>query len=154
MTRSMQQSIRIRSKASAVWAAIVDPATIERWMRGVQVESTWEPGSAITFAHTSQGHAYEDRGTVLAFEPERLLRYNHWSVLSHLPDSEAARTVVTLILTPAGDETDVEVTHDNLRGKAAFGHARFFWRNALVDIRNIVERGTSSADRRSARTNE
>jgi hypothetical protein len=77
-----------------------------------------------------------------------MLRYNHWSVLSHVPDSEATRTVVTLILTPADEETDVEVIHDNLRGKAAFGHARFFWRNALVDIRSIVESGPDSADQR------
>jgi uncharacterized protein YndB with AHSA1/START domain len=147
MTHSVQQSIRIQAKASAVWAAVVDPGTMTRWMRGVQVKSTWEPGSAITFAHTSRGQAYEDRGTVLAFEPERLLRYNHWSVLSHLPDSGSTRTVITLELTPAGEETDLAVAHDNLRGKAAFGHARFFWRNALADIRTIVENGTKSANR-------
>jgi len=151
MTHSVQQSIRIQAKATAVWAAVVDPGTIARWMRGVQVESTWAPGSTITFAHTSQGRAYEERGTVLAFEPARLLRYNHWSVLSHLPDSETTRTVITLKLTPAGEETDLAVTHDNLRGKAAFGHARFFWRNALADIRKIVESGTSPANRISAR---
>ena len=108
-------------------------------MRDVRLESTWVPGSVIRFAHTSRGTTYEDRGTVLAFQPERLLRYNHWSVLSHLPDTENTRTVITLTLTPAGDETDLEVTHDNLQGKAAIGHARFFWRNALVDVKDIAE---------------
>jgi uncharacterized protein YndB with AHSA1/START domain len=145
MNRSVQQSIRIRAKPSVVWATLINPGTVSRWMRGVQMESTWVPGGAITFAHTSQGRAYEDRGTVLAFEPERLLRYNHWSALSHRPDSETARTVITIALTPAGDETHLEVTHDNLHGKAAFGHARFFWRYALADIRTIAE-GVTALD--------
>ncbi len=80
---------------------------------------------------------YQARGTVLACEPERRLRYNHWSALSRLRDSEEARTVITL--QPNGDETDLEVCHDNLASYAAFGHARFFWRNALQDLKGIAE---------------
>jgi hypothetical protein len=115
-------------------------------MGGVTQKSTWEPGSAITFTHTSAGRVHDDRGTVLAFEPERLLRYNHWSALSHLPDSETTRTVITLALTPMRGETDLAVTHDNLRGKAALGHARFFWRNALADIKALAESVASSPE--------
>lgn len=78
-------------------------------------------------------------GTVLACEPERLLRYNHWSALSRLPDSEDTRTVITITLQPNGDDTDLEVCRDNLASDAAFGHARIFWRNALHDVKRIAE---------------
>jgi hypothetical protein len=48
------------------------------------------------------------------------------------------RTVVTLTLTPEGDAaTMLEVQHDNLSGEETFGHARFFWRNALADVKRI-----------------
>ncbi|MPZ19954.1 MAG: hypothetical protein GEV06_18870 [Luteitalea sp.] len=139
-TRSVQQAIRIRAKPSEVWSSLVAPAKLARWMGGTQVDSTWEPGSAMTFTWTVRGRPLRDRGTVLACEPARLLRYNHWSVISRLPDSDETRTVITLTLTPEGDETSLEVSHENLASDEAFGHARFFWRNALPDVKNIVER--------------
>jgi uncharacterized protein YndB with AHSA1/START domain len=143
MTRSVQDSIRIRAKPRTVWATLVDPNRIVRWMGGAHVESTWRPGSAIALTGTFHGRSYEDRGTVLACEPERRLRYNHWSALSRLPDSEDTRTVITLTLQADGDETDLEVRHDNLAGHAAFGHARFFWRNALHDLKRVAESESS-----------
>jgi uncharacterized protein YndB with AHSA1/START domain len=139
IVQSVQQTIRIRAKPSDVWNALVNPASLERWMSGARVDASCEPGSPITFTGMLHGRPYHDRGTVLRCDPERLLRFNHWSVLSHLPDSEPTRTIISFTLTPEGAETDLEVKHDNLRGKAAYGHARFFWRNALPEIRSIAE---------------
>jgi uncharacterized protein YndB with AHSA1/START domain len=143
MATSVRQSVRIRAKRSVVWATLVDPSKIVRWMGGAHVESTWHPGDAISFAGTFHDRPYQDRGTVLACDPERLLRYSHWSALSRLPDSKGTRAVVTLTLQPNGDETDLEVRHDNLSSYAALGHARFFWRNALNDVKDIAESESS-----------
>jgi uncharacterized protein YndB with AHSA1/START domain len=112
-------------------------------MGGAHVESMWQPGSAISFTGSLHGHPYHDRGTVLACEPERLLRYSHWSALSRRDDSEHTRTVITLTLTPQADETRLEIGHDNLTAKPAIGHARFFWRNALNDVKRIAENAGS-----------
>jgi uncharacterized protein YndB with AHSA1/START domain len=123
-----------------VWATLLDAATIGRWMGGAHVVSTWEPGSAIAFTGTLNGRPYQDRGTVLLCEPERQLRYNHWSSWSHRRDSEETRTIITLTLTPEGDEaTILEVQHDNLTTEETIGHARFFWRNALADVKAIAQ---------------
>jgi uncharacterized protein YndB with AHSA1/START domain len=122
-----------------VWNTVVEPKTIARWMLGAEVGATWQPGSAIAFTGELHGHPYRDRGTVLACEPPRLLRYNHWSELSRRRDSDETRSVITLTLTAEGDETTLDVQHDNLLGTPAWGHARFFWRNALHDIKNIAE---------------
>ena len=139
MAKSVQHSIRIRAKPSVVWDTLLDPTKIARWMGGAHVESTWHPGDTISFTGTFHERPYQDRGTVLACDPERVLRYSHWSALSRLPDSDATRTVITLTLQPEDDETDLEVRHDNLSSDAAFGHARFFWRNALHDLKGIGE---------------
>jgi uncharacterized protein YndB with AHSA1/START domain len=142
--RSVQLSIRIRAKASVVWATLLDPTKIARWMGGAQVESTWEPSSPITFTGTLNKRRYQDRGTVLSCEPERVLRYNHWSSWS-----AGTRTVITLTITPEGDaETVLAVRHDNLTSEEAFGHARFFWRNALADVKDMAERAGLDSVRR------
>jgi uncharacterized protein YndB with AHSA1/START domain len=137
-TRSVQQSIRIRATPNVVWTTFLDASKIAQWMGGARVESRWEPGTEISFTGTFQGRPYHDRGTVRAFEPERVLRYSHWSALSRLPDSEKTRTIVTLTLTPNGIDTDLEVHHDSLASYPAFGHARFFWRNALTDVNGLL----------------
>jgi hypothetical protein len=108
-------------------------------MGGAHVESTWQPGNVVSFVGVFHGRSYQDRGTILACEPERLLRCNHWSALSRLQGSEKTRTVITFTLTPTADETDLHVCHENLASYSASGHARFFWRNALNDLRGIAE---------------
>src|SRR5687768_3026573 len=135
-TRSVQSSIRIRAKPSVVWAILLDTAAIARWMGGAHVESSWEPGNTITFTGTLNKRPYRDSGTVLVCQPERMLRYNHWSSWSRQRDSEDTRTVVTFTLTPEGEtETVLAVQNDNLTSEETFGHARFFWKNALTDVK-------------------
>jgi uncharacterized protein YndB with AHSA1/START domain len=141
--QSVQQTIRIRATPEKVWNALIHP---EPWMGNAKVESTWTAGAPIAFTGTLHGHPYQDRGTVLACEPARFLRYNHWSGLSHVPDSDRTRSVISFALRPDGQDTILEVNHENLRGKAAFGHARFFWRNALVDMKTIAESGNADVE--------
>jgi hypothetical protein len=33
----------------------------------------------------------------------------------------------------------LELQHDNLTSDETFGHARFFWRNALNDVKDFAE---------------
>jgi Activator of Hsp90 ATPase homolog 1-like protein len=74
MATSVRQSVRIRAKPNVVWATLVDPAKMLQWMGGAHVESTWQPGDAISFTGPFHDRAFQDRGTVLACDPERLLR--------------------------------------------------------------------------------
>ncbi len=58
------------------------------------VTTEWEVGRPILFEGTWDRRKYLDRGTVLAFDPEKTLRYNMWSKLSRLPDTPENYTVV------------------------------------------------------------
>ncbi|MDP2345714.1 MAG: SRPBCC domain-containing protein [Deltaproteobacteria bacterium] len=87
----MQQRPRIIINAapSCVWEALTNPGQVKQWMgepeMGVELETSWVVGAPILvsgFHHTR----FENKGTVLRFEPPKLLRYTHLSSLSRLVD--------------------------------------------------------------------
>lgn len=137
--RATESSIHIRAHPAAVWATLVEPDRIVRWMAGARVETTWEPGSPIAITVILNGCTYRDRGTVLVFEKERLLRYDQWNAVSRRPDAPENRTVVTHTLMPDAQGTLLHVRHENLTAEASFEHARFFWRGALSAVKAIAE---------------
>jgi uncharacterized protein YndB with AHSA1/START domain len=135
------KSVEIVASTDRVWHALTEPDTIEKWMAGARVESTWEVGSDITFRGTMPNfnRKYEDHGTVLAIEPERLLRYSHWSQMSRLPDAPQNRTLVTFLLEPIEDKTQLTVRHENFHFEDEYKHANFFWNVALYMMKNQIE---------------
>ena len=47
--------------------------------------------------------------------------------------------MVTLTIEAAGGGTRVHVRHDNFHTDVDMKHARFFWRNALYDLKQLLE---------------
>lgn len=137
--RVIEKSVEIAAPPRDVWRALTEPELMARWMLGTRVESIWEPGAEIIFANEIHGRAYRDRGTVLAIEPGRLLRYSHWAEFSALSDVPEHRTLVTLELEWMGEKTRLSVRHEHFSSYEAYGHGNFFWGYALRDIQNIVE---------------
>src|SRR5688572_509040 len=91
-------TVNIAAARYQVWDALVTPAAIKQYMFGTNVESDWEVGSPITWKGEWQGRAYEDKGVVLQFKPERMLQYSHFSPLSGEPDIEENYHTVTIEL--------------------------------------------------------
>jgi len=79
-------SIAIEASGTDVWDALVNPATAKEYFFGAKVHSDWKEGSPITFTGEFNGNAYNEKGTILQYRPERLLQYSHWSDLEQLPD--------------------------------------------------------------------
>lgn len=69
--------VRIRAPIDRVWDTLTDPKKIEQWLNGAHVETTREIGSPITFRGTFIGKKYQDKGTVLKFEPGRIMQYTY-----------------------------------------------------------------------------
>ena len=78
----------IAAPVTTVWEAITTPHVIKRWFFGVDTETDWNEGSPIVHRGEYQGMPYEDRGTIVRFEPGRRLVHTHWSSVSGLPDSD------------------------------------------------------------------
>src|SRR5687767_14694031 len=86
-----------------VWDALVTPQTIKQYMFGTNVTSNWKEGSPITWKGEWQGRAYEDKGVILQFKPQKRLQFSHFSPLTGQPDKPENYHTVTIDLTPKGD---------------------------------------------------
>ena len=130
----------IAAPARAVWAALTDPDAIHEYMFGARVEAQWRVGGQITWRGEWQGTPYEDRGTVLALEPERLLQYTHFSPRAGVADEPQDYHTVTIQLRRHGGGIRVTLTQDNNPSEAARAHAERNWSSMLEALKRYVER--------------
>lgn len=134
-------STTIDAPAAVVWDAFVNPETIKRYMFGSEVTADWKEGGAISWKGEWQGTSYEDKGTILAFEPLRMLRYTHYSPLSGLPDEPESYHTVTVELTEEAGGTRVTLTQDNNATEEAKEHSERNWAMMLEGLKTVVVEG-------------
>ena len=72
--------IKIYAPSKKVWDALVNSGIIRQYMFNTNAISDRKEGSSIMWRGEWQGKPYEDRGVILRLEPERLLRYSHFSL--------------------------------------------------------------------------
>jgi uncharacterized protein YndB with AHSA1/START domain len=138
-------SISISRPAGAVWKALTDPDLIREYYLGATVTTDWRVGSPITWVGEWEGTSYEDKGEILAFEPEQRLRYSHWSPLSGTEDAPENRHVVELTLRKRDHSTEVTLTQSNLSGevtdadRASRDEYEATWTRMLEGLKRTVE---------------
>lgn len=138
MADSINLSTEIAASPAQVWQALTDPKLIKSYMMGAKVETDWEVGHPITWRGDYQGNAYEDKGEVKAFEPQKRLSVTHWSPLSKLPDTPDNYHTLTYDLAPAGKATKVTLTQENLTGVSP-EQAKKNWQPMLDGLKQTVE---------------
>ena len=141
MTYTAQTNVTINAPAAKVWDALVDPEIISQYLHGTQTITDWEVGKPIVWRGEWKGESYEDKGTVLAFEPHRLLKYSHWSPMSGGEDKPENYHDVTYELSERDDKTVLTFTQGNSHTQGeADNTVRSFWAPALQIIKDITER--------------
>src|SRR5579863_9467106 len=134
------KSITIEASAEAVWRALTDPALVEQYMHGTRMQTTWEIGSPITWSGEWKGKAYEDKGTVLAVEPAKLLRTTHWSPMGGSEDKPENYHTVTYELAAYGDQTVLTVEQsNNATREEADAMAENNWGPVLEALKTVAE---------------
>ncbi|MCU1443153.1 MAG: activator of ATPase 1 family protein [Cryobacterium sp.] len=131
--------ITIAASVNRVWEAVTDPEQISQYMFGTEVVTTWEPGSPIVYRGEWQGKRYEDKGTILEVQPERLLRSTHFSPLSGLDDVPENYHTVTYTLEDDGGGTRLTLTQDNNADAEAAAHSEQNWNTMLESLRALLE---------------
>ncbi|MFN7145457.1 MAG: SRPBCC domain-containing protein [Myxococcota bacterium] len=135
----LERSVAVRAAADEVWRVLVDPEQQPRWLGGFRFATTWEVGGAFALGGVLNAAEYREPGTLLALEPPRLLRYDHWSALWGVPDGPGNRAVLTLTVAPTAEGCTVALHHVLPDVKALPQHAGFFWRGALHQLRRLAE---------------
>jgi uncharacterized protein YndB with AHSA1/START domain len=130
----------IEAPPKRVWTALTDPDEIEKYMFGSHVVTDWKPGSPIVWKGEYEGKKYEDKGNVLEYEPERLLRVTHFSPLSGQDDVPANYHTLTYELEGRGEKTLVALTQDNNPTAEAAQHSKANWQKMLSGLKEVVEK--------------
>ena len=134
-------SVTINAPRAKVWDALVNPDTIMQYMPVMSVVSEWEEGRPIVWTGEFQGKRFEVKGTVLRFEPERLLEYEHSLPIfrsSGVVHSREHRSV-TIELTDSEAQTHVAVTEQGNKNKREFEHSEGSWRMVLNGLKALLE---------------
>jgi len=143
MTRGFDavSTVAIDATRAEVWEALTDPAKVKAYMHGTNLSTDWKVGSPIAWRGEWKGKAYEDKGTVLAVDPGRLLRYTHWSPMGGSEDKPENYHTVTCALLEHGDATTLTLTQDNNATQAeADKMAESNWAPMLEGLKEIAER--------------
>jgi uncharacterized protein YndB with AHSA1/START domain len=122
-----------------VWAALTQPTAIKRWFFGVDTETDWVPGNSIVHRGEWQGRPYEDKGTIIRFDPPTSLIHTHWSAMSGLPDEPKNYQEVRWSLEPRDGGTVLTLEEINLPSEEAKATSEQAWATALDNLKGVVE---------------
>ncbi len=134
-----EASITVAAPREQVWKALTDPGLIKEYFLGTNVETTWRVGDPITYSGEYNGKAYEDKGTILAFEPLQVLKTTHYSPSSGLPDSPGNYHTVEYQLADADEGTSVTISQGNNKSEEEVEHSAATWRVVLQNLKEFLE---------------
>jgi uncharacterized protein YndB with AHSA1/START domain len=135
---------KIDAAPEEVWRALTDPALIKQYMFGSAVTTNWKPGSPITWQGEFEGRAYQDKGEIISFEPNRQLEVTHFSPLTGQEDRPENYHRVRYDLQPTNGGTSVRLTQDNSSSAEEAEHSAANWQMMLDGLKKVVEQRSSS----------
>ncbi len=143
MSHVIENSTTINVPPSAVWRALTDPKLMTQWMAEPEMQlaiiTDWKVGSSIIV----KGHHhvdFENRGTILQFEPNSILRYSHLSSISLLPDVAESYTVIEFRLAPTEENsTSLNIATSNFPSEPIFKHWEYYWRITIEVLKRFIE---------------
>jgi uncharacterized protein YndB with AHSA1/START domain len=144
--RVAKANVTVEAPIAKVWDGLVNPEVIKTYMAGAKVYSEWEEGSPIVWKGEWKGKPFEDKGTILEIEPQRHLKYSHYSPLSGAPDRPESYHTVTIDLANLGDVVRVDLFQDKNPSDEALAHSEKNWKMMLEGLKKAVETEARPAD--------
>jgi uncharacterized protein YndB with AHSA1/START domain len=133
--------ITMHAPISEVWAGLTQSAWIERYLFGSQLETTWQIGTPIFFKGEWEGTPYVDKGTVLAYEHESMLRFNYYSSWSDLPDAPENYQIIEYRVEKQGSSTLLTLEQSNIDTPEKRDHSTQNWEKIMSDLKRLLEEG-------------
>ncbi|MCC7466471.1 MAG: SRPBCC domain-containing protein, partial [Saprospiraceae bacterium] len=96
-------------------------------------------GSPVFFRGEWEGKSYEDKGTVLQYQPEKMLRYDYFSSWSDLEDRPEHYQIITSRVKPKGNSTVITLLQQNIDTLEKKVHSVQTWGALLDDLKKLME---------------
>ncbi len=136
-----KKTVTIKASRARVWDALTQPAMVKRYMHGTNLSTDWKEGSPISWKGEWKGKSYEDKGTVLAVEPQKVLKYTHWSPMGGSEDRPENYHTLTYELSGEDGTTVLSLTQDNnATQQEADKMAEDNWGPVLNGLKETAER--------------
>jgi len=135
------KKIAINAPPSKIWEALTAPSQMKQWMSETEIEviTDWVEGRPMIIRGLWYKTNFENRGTVLQYQENRVLSYSHLSSLSRLPDEPGNYTNIKFALEDKDDQAELTLTLDNFPTEAIYRHFAFYWNVAIVLLKRFVE---------------
>lgn len=143
----VETSLEIDAPPARVWRVLTDPAVTPRYMFGCAAVSDWKIGSPLLWRARREGtERVIVKGTVLAFEPERLLQYTTIGVGMGIEDTPRNFLTVTHRLTPLpGGRTRLDLSQGDFAGvddgEQRHRESLANWRHTAERLKAVAEEG-------------
>ncbi|WP_061218999.1 SRPBCC family protein [Leptospira weilii] len=136
----LKKEISIQAPIAKVWNGLIDPEVIKLYLYGTQTISDWKEGSSIVFTGVWEGKEYEDHGTILKLEKEKIFRYNYWSSFLGVPDIPENYSILTFELKSEETFTSLSLTQENFPNQTSYEHSDKGWDHALQILKDLLEK--------------
>lgn len=104
----------------------------------IEIITDWRVGSPFVIKGFHHVH-FENKGTILQFEPDSILQYDYLSSMSNLEDLPENYTTITFSLIPKDDQTELRVEAENFPTFEIYKHLEFYWNGTLQIIKERIE---------------
>jgi len=136
----ISKSIDINSDPSKVWDTLINPEKIKQYFTGAETVTDWQIGSEIVFIHNYEEQEFKNKGVVLNFDTNRLLRYTYWTAFSNSEDKPENYTTITYSLTEINNKTKLSITQTNFKSVEWYQSLEMGWDVVLAKIKEISEK--------------
>ena len=135
------KTVTIDAPRDEVWDALTKPEKVKQYMHGTNLSTDWKEGSPITWKGEWKGKPYEDKGKVLEVEPQKRLKYTHWSPMGGSEDKPENYHTVTYELNGENGKTKLTLRQDNNATQAeADKMAEENWGPVLEGLKETAEK--------------
>jgi uncharacterized protein YndB with AHSA1/START domain len=137
---TVEKSIFINASPAKVWDALTNPELVKQYLFGTDMSADWKVGGRITYRGSWEGKEYEDGGTILELEPEKILKSTYWSSMSGTEDKPENYVVVTYSLEKKDNGTQLTITQDNNKTEEGKEHSGGNWEWVLGKMKALLEK--------------
>lgn len=128
----------INASPEKIWEALTTAELVKQYFFGTNQQSSYQPGTPITWEGEFQGQSYKDHGTILESIPNRFLSYSYYSSWSGKEDHPDNYLYVAYELLPNQFSTMLTIKFSSYTNEGA-EHSSQSWKGIIEGLKKLVE---------------